>query len=210
MRTLIAPATLRLAIGFMSSILPVSAYASDSNALTRIASAPSEMDTYLPDYSYAGYNYGVGEIPTVVGTTIDVTEFGVEADDDIDDSKALISALEKAHSVNGPVIVELPAGKVIVTEILKIERGDIVLRGAGSGKDGTVLFFPRPLQMVDKSDKLAELRTYLKKYDKRQREKAKNIDELFSEYSWSGGLIWVQKPGTRAASYLENMTPRSK
>lgn len=161
----------------------------------------------LPDFSYAGYNHGVGEIPTLKGRTIDVTKYGVVADDDKDDSVALLDALGAAHKVRGPVVVKLPAGKIIVSEILKITRSDIVLRGAGSGKAGTNLYFPRPLQMVDESDKLDEIRTYLKKYDKRQKEKDANINTLFSEYSWSGGLIWIQKEGTRAASYLESEDP---
>jgi len=35
----------------------------------------------LPDFSYAGYNHGVGDIPTAKGKVIDVTEYGVTADD---------------------------------------------------------------------------------------------------------------------------------
>jgi hypothetical protein len=61
--------------------------------------------------------------------------------------------------------------------------------------------------MVDKTDSLEELREYLVKCDKRQRQKDKNLDVLFSEHSWSGGFIWVQK-STRAAAYLENKDPQ--
>jgi len=53
-----------------------------------------------------------------------------------------------------------------------------------------------------------EIREYLKKYDKRQKEVDRNVNELFSEYSWSGGLIWIQKEGTRAAAYLEEKDPK--
>ncbi len=162
----------------------------------------------LPDFSYAGYNHGVGAPPILTGTVIDVTDYGVIPGDDIDDSKALLEALNAAHETPGPVVVSLPKGRIIVSEILKIRRSNIVLRGMGSSKDGSVLHFPRPLQMVDQSDYLDELRKYLKKYDKRQREKDHNIDTLFSEYSWSGGFIWVQKDGTRAASYLEEYDPK--
>lgn len=162
---------------------------------------------FLPDFSFAGYNHGVGDVPIATGKVIDVTKHGVIADDDIDDSKALLEALDKAHKTRGSVIVQLPKGKIIVSEILKIKRSNIVLRGAGSGEDGTDLHFPRPLQMIDNTDYLDELREYLKKYDKRQREKDRNIDELFSEYSWSGGFIWIQKDSTRAASYLESNDP---
>ena len=186
---------------------PSTSYANKDNTL-KILTNPSVMaDTPLPDFSYAGYNNGLGGIPVAKGKLIDVTEFGVTADDKIDDSKALLAALDAAHKTSGPVIVQLPKGRVIVSDILKIQRSDIVLRGAGSSKNGTDLHFPRPLKMIDKTDSLDEIREYLQKYDKRQREEDKNIDELFSEYSWTGGFIWVQKEGTRAAAYLEEKDP---
>ena len=187
--------------------LPFSTSAQDQEPIKILSDAKVMAEHYLPDFSYAGYNHGVGDIPTMKGKLIDVTQYGVIADDDIDDSAGVLDALVAAHNARGPVIVQLPQGRIIVSEILKIQRGDIVLRGAGSGPKGTDLHFPRPLQMIDKTNSLDELRDYLKKYDKRQREKDKNIDELFSEYSWSGGFIWVQKEGTRAAAYLESEDP---
>ena len=188
--------------------LPVSTAAQDLVPIKILSDEDVKAKHYLPDFSYAGYNHGIGDIPIAKGKVIDVTKFGVIADDDIDDSAAMLEALEAAHNARRPVIVQLPKGKIIISEILKIQRSDIVLRGAGSGPEGTNLHFPRPLQMIDKSDSLDELREYLVKYDKRQRVKNKNIDVLFSEYSWSGGFIWVQKEGTRAASYLESKDPQ--
>jgi len=187
--------------------LPLSSYAENNGELQILTNPSVIADTPLPDFSYAGYNHGVGDIPLSTGKIIDVTDYGVTADDEIDDSKALLEALDAAHETRGPVIVQFPKGRVIVSDILKIQRSDIVLRGAGSSVGGTDLHFPRPLQMIDKTESLDELREYLKKYDKRQREKDRNIDELFSEYSWTGGFIWVQKEGTRAAAYLEEKDP---
>lgn len=161
----------------------------------------------LPDYSYAGYNHGESDIPNLQGRTIDVTEFGASPDDKIDDTKAVLEALEQAHNISGPVVVKFPQGKFILSDILKINRSNIVVRGSGSGEAGTNLHFPRPLEMVDTKNYFDEIREYLKKYDKRQREKDRNIDALFSEYSWTGGFIWVQKEGTRAAAYLESEDP---
>lgn len=135
------------------------------------------------------------------------SDYGAIADDALDDSAALLEALAAAHAVEGPVTLELPSGRLIVSEILPINRSNFVLRGAGSGAGGTELHFPRPLAAIDRSTRLEELRTYLRKYDKRQREPERNIDELFSEYSWTGGFIWIQKPSTRAASYLEEFDP---
>ncbi|MFK7888523.1 MAG: hypothetical protein AB8G16_16800, partial [Gammaproteobacteria bacterium] len=54
---------------------------------------------------------------------------------------------------------------------------------------------------------LDELRKYIVDLNKRQREPNKNLDEYFSEYSWSGGFVWIQKPGTRAAAYLKEYDP---
>lgn len=188
-------------------IIPLPACANNDGPVEILNDSAVMAKTFLPDFSYAGYNNGVGDIPVATGKVIDVTDYGVIADDAGDDSKAILEALDAAHKTRGPVIVKLPAGKIIISDLLKIERSNIVLRGAGSGTTGTIMHFPRPLQMIETGDKFDEIRTYLKKYDKRQREKNKNIDVLFSEYSWTGGFIWVQKPGTRAASYLEELDP---
>lgn len=187
--------------------IPLMTTAHDQEPIKILSDVDVMAEHYLPDFSYAGYNHGMGEIPTLKGKVIDVTKYGVIADDEDDDSAAMLKAFAAAHKARGPVIVQLPAGKIIISDILKIQRSDIVLRGAGSGPKGTDLHFPRPLQMIDKTASLDELREYLIKYDKRQREKDKNIDVLFSEYSWSGGFIWVQKQGTRPASYLEANDP---
>ena len=193
--------------GAIALLINQTASANNDGPVKLLTDSDVMKQNRLPDFSYAGYNHGIGDIPEAKGKLIDVTKYGVTADDAIDDSKALQEALTAAHETRGPVILELPKGKIIVSEILKIKRSNIVLRGAGSGDEGTNLHFPRPLQMIDKSDSLDEIREYLEKYDKRQREKDRNIDELFSEYSWSGGFIWVQKDGTRAAAYLESKDP---
>lgn len=197
-----------LTLCFTSALsIPVLAGATDLKPLDILTNVDVISDHYLPDFSYAGYNNGVGDIPVLKGRTIDVTDYGVIADDGLDDSKAFLKALEAAHKVRGTVIVKLPKGKILISDILKISRSDIVLRGSGSGVEGTNLHFPRPLQMVENDGYFDEIKTYLKKYDKRQVEKQNNIDVLFSEYSWTGGFIWVQKEGTRAAAYLEERDP---
>lgn len=151
---------------------------------------------YLPDFSYAGYGFGIQPIPSVkTAKEINVEDFGVIADDEIDDSSGVLKALEQAHSIDGPVLVLFPEGRIILTEILAIERSNIVLRGAGRGAEGTVLYFPRPLEIIGDGGRLDRLRAYLKENDKRQIEIPKNLDVLFSEYSWSGGFIWVAPPG---------------
>ncbi len=161
----------------------------------------------LPDYSYAGYGFGLRQPPVMRGAVVDVVDHGVVPDDEKDDSPAMLKALAAANAVEGPVIVQLPPGRLILSEVIKIERSNLVVRGSGKGAGGTELFFPRPLKMIDRGHSLDELRAYLLKYDKRQIEPDRNIDTLFSEYSWSGGFIWVQRPGTRPAPYLEKDDP---
>ena len=167
----------------------------------------SGTERFLPDFSYAGYRNGAEELPVASGELILVEEFGAVANDEADDTRAIKAAIAKANETSGPVIVRFGAGRYRITEVLKIERSNIVLQGQGSGPGGTTLFFPRPLNQVDKSTSLDELRKYIVDLDKRQREPDKNLDEYFSEYSWSGGFLWIQKPGTRAAPYLTEYDP---
>ena len=182
---------------------------SDDRSLPAILSGETiRKTTYLPDFSYAGYANGTLDVPEASGTVVKVDDFGAAANDGKDDSKAVLAAISHANSVAGPVIVRFSAGRYRISEVLKIVRSDFVLQGRGRGTSGTTLYFPRPLNQVDKSDSLNELRKYLVQLDKRQKEPDLNLDEYFSEYSWSGGFIWIQKPGTRSASYLEEYDPK--
>ncbi len=165
-------------------------------------------DNYLPDFSFAGYGNGMAAIPDASGTVVRVDDFGAAANDDTDDTKAVLAAISHAHDVAGPVIVRFSAGRYIVSEVLRIERSDFVLQGAGSGAGGTVLHFPRPLKQVDQSTSLDELRQYLVELDKREVNPDRNLDDYYSEYSWSGGFIWIQKPGMREAPYLVEYDPK--
>ncbi len=160
-------------------------------------------ELFLPDYSYAGYRWGEQEIPSVNGTVIKAETFGVIPGDKKDDSEALQKAFDQAHQTAGPVVVQLPAGRIILSRILYIQRSDFVLRGMGNeGKNRTVLYFPVPLSALETPPELQELQEYLLLNDKRQREKDRGIDEPFSLYSWSGGFIWTNYPGERGKPYL--------
>ncbi len=158
---------------------------------------------FLPDFSYAGYHFGNTSLPEMKEKVILATDFGVKANDNLDDSKALLKAFKAAHEVTGNVVLQLPAGKIILSDILYIERSNFVLRGAGSGKEGTEIFCPRPMMYLKEQESLAELREYLTSTGKRQVEKENNIDLPFSQYAWSGGFIWTQVPKQRVKSYME-------
>lgn len=168
------------------------------------ANSPNDIpeDIFMPDFSYAGYGFGVGDIPESFPTLINAEEFGVIADDEKDDSAALISAFNAASSVEGGVVIQLPKGKILLSEIIPISRSNIILRGYGNGTNGTEVHFPRPLSMIETGQKFDEIREYLKKYDKFQKEPDKNIHLLFSEYSWTGGLFWIGPENHRGAPYL--------
>jgi hypothetical protein len=155
----------------------------------------------LPDYSYAGYGFGLVPLPTDTGTVIEAASHGVIPDDGKDDAKALLKALVAADAVQGKVTVLLPKGRIQIGEVIPLTRSDLVLEGAGDEAGGTELYFPRPLKIVDAPDREAELRDYLKREDKYQREPDQNIDFLFTEYSWSGGFLFVGPKGTRPVSY---------
>jgi hypothetical protein len=161
----------------------------------------SAAQPVLPDYSYAGYGFGVSQIPSDAGTVINVADHGVVPNDGKDDAKAVLKALAAAEKMTGRVTIRFPKGRIQIGEIIPIERSELVLDGAGEGADGTELYFPRPLMIVDKSNRQAELREYLKREDKYQREPDQNINFLFTEYSWSGGFLFIGPKGTRPVSY---------
>ncbi len=156
----------------------------------------------LPDFSYAGYDFGVTEIPDI-SNAIDVAEFGAVPDDGKDDSKALLAALKAAHESAEPVRVQFHAGRYLLSEILWIERSGIVLSGMGMGEGGTELYMPRPLNQIDDGGALDEIRIYLEENSKYERIPDANLEVLFSPYSWSAGFIWARVPNGRHATYLE-------
>lgn len=184
-------------LGLCAGGIALAAGASAQNATSPL----KDKSLPLPDYSYAGYGFGLASLPTDPGTVIDARAHGVVADDGKDDAKALLKALSAADALSGKVTVRLPKGRIQIGEIIPLTRSDLVLDGAGDEAGGTELYFPRPLKIVDKSDRQVELRDYLQREDKYQREPDQNIDLLFTEYSWSGGFLFVGPKGTRPVSY---------
>lgn len=103
------------------------------------------INAKLPDYSYAGYAYGEKPIPNVKNTTYNVTDFGAIPNDGKDDTQAINTTIETAGK-NGGGVVFFPKGTFYVntdttkTSIVKINYSNIILRGAGSSDEGTVIF----------------------------------------------------------------------
>ncbi len=161
----------------------------------------------LPDYSYAGYRFGADATPSTPKQIIQVESFGAKANDGLDDSKAFQKALAAAHASAVPISLQMGAGRFDLSEILFIERSDITFEGAGAGQFGTVLYFPRPLAMVETGKNFSEITDYLVQENKYQIELENNVNRLFSPYSWTGGFIWVRKPDSRPFPYLQSYDP---
>jgi len=98
----------------------------------------------LPDFSYAGYENSEKPIPDVAGPIFKVTDFGAIPDDLISDEQAIRDALAAAENAGGGVVL-FPAGKFLVwadrtkVDPIRIMSSNIVIRGAGSSKGGTVI-----------------------------------------------------------------------
>ncbi|WP_299223576.1 hypothetical protein [uncultured Aquimarina sp.] len=192
---------LNLVFWLLSLLLFVKISAQDKQKLLDLV---DNKGPFIPDFSYSGYEFGEKEIKTPKNiVTLYATDFGVEANDGKDDSKALLSVFKKAHKLKEAVLIQLPPGRIILSEILYFERSNIVLNGCGVGKKGTEIFCPRPMMYLNDPEDLKELREYLVKLNKIQKEKENNIFLPFSQYSWSGGMLWTRVPDARVKSYLK-------
>ncbi len=133
-------------------------------------------DSRLPDFSWAGYHSGVDPLPGVPETgALNVRDFGTVGDGEHDDSAAFLKALDTVKQ--GVVLV--PPGRYRITQILEIKKSGVVMRGAGP--DRTTLYFPIPLTEI------------------RPDWGATTSGERTSNYSWSGGFVWLRgSTGNRA------------
>ena len=98
----------------------------------------------LPDYSYAGYHAGEKPIPEVK-VVANVRDFGAKGDGVSDDTQAFNKAISSMP--DGALLI--PAGRYVISQIVKITRSRIVLRGEGVGAKGTVLYFRKPGNELD-------------------------------------------------------------
>jgi hypothetical protein len=147
---------------------------------------------YVPDLSYAGYRFGGVPLPRTEdhsATIIDVARFGALPNDNGDDTAALRAALAEAGRTKGPVVVRLPPGRFILSDILFIERGDIVLQGAGTGANGTTIYVPKPLSEMPRPDVIRKIEEEIAKRDWHT-----DNGGIYSAFAWTGGIIWTRNP----------------
>jgi hypothetical protein len=95
----------------------------------------------IPDFSFAGYRMGDRPLPRVV-VVQDARDHGVTGDDDTDDAKAIQTALDATHDG----ALELPAGRFVLGDSVRLSRSHVVLRG--QGPDKTILVVPRSLEAL--------------------------------------------------------------
>jgi hypothetical protein len=104
--------------------------------------------TWLPDYSYAGYKRGEAGI-RVSGKTFRVTDYGARPDDLSDDREGIQRAISAAEA-NGGGIVFFPKGRYLVNTTMenrgtiRIESDNIVLKGEGCTRGGTIIHSIQP------------------------------------------------------------------
>ena len=95
----------------------------------------------LPDFSFAGYRRG--EEPfRIPAASISVTDFGAKGDGRSDDTAAFKSAIKAGAGK----VIYVPAGRFLLSDILRIETSNLVLRGAGAGK--TIFVFTKSLETI--------------------------------------------------------------
>lgn len=108
----------------------------------------------LPDFSFVGYDHGDSSIPDVDYPVFNVSDYGAVANDTLSDRFALEATIAAAEA-NGSGVIFFPPGRFLVNEDsgsvaqIRISKGNIVLRGSGSGENGTELFMKYHLEATD-------------------------------------------------------------
>lgn len=124
-------------------------------------------DGRLPDFSFAGYGHGDRKIPGIP-VVANVRDFGARGDGTHDDTEAFEAAIRQTD--HGAILI--PAGRYRITKILYLRKGNLVLRGEGPRQ--TTLVFPKTLNAI------------------KPNWGATTSGRRTSNYSWSGGFIWVE------------------
>lgn len=187
------------------SLLALMASVSKANEFTtpQILTNPKiQEENFLPDFSYAGYHHGELSPDTSNHKIVNVSDYGIIANDGIDDSKALIKLLDSIRNNNSPTIIKFDSGRYIISSIIYFDRNNLVVRGNGTGENGTEFYFPRPLKYTPKAPELIELNEYLIEHKKIQKEKKNNLYVPYTEWSWSGGYFWTRVKDVRVKKYL--------
>ncbi|HAR64913.1 MAG TPA: hypothetical protein DCR55_01675 [Lentisphaeria bacterium] len=150
-----------------SLISPAAAQDTPHSQLWGTAGEAWSPASRLPDFSYAGYHFGEVPLP-VYPVTANVKDFGAQGDGQTDDTEAFKQAI--AQTEQGAILI--PAGHYVISDILWLKKPNLVLRGEGS--NATVLQITTELE------------------DVRPNMGATTSGKATSNYSWSGGFLWLK------------------
>lgn len=114
-----------------------------------VSAKENGTEPILPDFSYSGYHYFNKPVPDVAHPIFDVTDYGAIPNDDVSDQPAIQAAIASAEE-NGRGVVFFPPGVFLVNtdadkndagynEPIYVHSSNIVLRGSGSRKGGTII-----------------------------------------------------------------------
>ncbi len=150
---------------------------------------------YLPDFSYAGYHFGNEPIPTGnnSATVLSVINYGASPNDASDDTVAIQNAISAAENKSGSVILEFPAGKFKLSEIIFLKRSNFIVRGAGNDSNGTILEILQPMKDMIKPPEIL----YMEQ------------TSTHSPFSWTGGVVWIKNDDHVPAAKLATITGSS-
>jgi hypothetical protein len=126
---------------------------SQTNSVLFNAWKASPTTALLPDFSCAGYGYGE-QLPPIVPETallvFNVNDFGAIVNDNLPDNTAIENAIDAATKAGGGIVKfgagtynlgaitnEMGGGKV---RPIMVRASNIILRGAGSGVGGTLIY----------------------------------------------------------------------
>ncbi|MEO1717115.1 MAG: glycosyl hydrolase family 28-related protein, partial [Planctomycetota bacterium] len=136
------------ALGFGFATVALSGASQVSPAWQSYAANPDAHPT-IPNVAYAGYNSGIGPLPTVNDgrAIVNVSTFGAVAGDANDDTQAIRDALAAARGFAtidpDGVAVVFDAGEYIVSGPLFVHSSNTIL--AGAGQQQTTLRFTESL-----------------------------------------------------------------
>lgn len=128
-------------IGLTLAATPPSAISADSaEFLWRDYARGPDVHAILPNGAYAGYRYGESDPPRPK-VVVRVTDCGARGDGMADDTRAFQDAIRRAGETGGAVLV--PAGVYRISDVLRLGRHRLVLRGEGPGK--SIIAFDKSL-----------------------------------------------------------------
>jgi hypothetical protein len=154
---------------FIAAIQPLAAATTSAELWAEYAASP-DTHALIPNCSYAGYQCGDQPIPEPAATFDLRRDFGAKGDGAADDTAAFAAAIAKAGAAGQPgrpAVIAVPGGIYYVTGLIRLDRSNVVIRGAGM--DRTLIAFQKPLA------------------DAIGRSQAGGS----SRWSWCGGLLWL-------------------